>query len=204
MDYEKAYKELVAQIRKAYLYAQTNSTKAVLEDILPDLSKIDDNKIRLEILDFFKTNMPGVTLWIAWLEKQKEQKLDIEICPRTKSKSFTEVYMKGWNDAKKEQKPTDDRYMEGYMRGIGERNFAQWSEEEKKHLYNAIEAVKYVYDVSEGTGGFKCVEFLKSIRPQPHWKPSKEQMKALKHCVDGWQDNADGILDSLYNDLKTL
>lgn len=38
---------------------------------------------------------------------RKEQKPNIEICPRTKSKSFTEVYMKGWNDAmkQKEQKP---------------------------------------------------------------------------------------------------
>ena len=38
----------------------------------------------------------------------------------------------------------------------------------------------------------------------PHWKPTEEQMEALKHCVDGWPDRADGILDSLYNDLKTL
>lgn len=36
MNYEKEYKKLKAEIKKAYLFAQTNSTKAVLENILPD------------------------------------------------------------------------------------------------------------------------------------------------------------------------
>ena len=29
-------------------------------------------------------------------------------------------------------------------------------------------------------------------------------MKALEHCVNGWQDTADGTLESLYNDLQKL
>lgn len=36
MDYEQKYKELVGKIEKAYLFAQTDSTKAVLEDICPN------------------------------------------------------------------------------------------------------------------------------------------------------------------------
>lgn len=83
---------------------------------------------------------------------------------------------------------------------------AEWSEEEKKHLYNAIEAVKYVYDISEGTSGFKCVEFLKSLRPKPHWKPSKKQMWALEWKINNtpvhaWQRKE---LESLYNNLQKL
>lgn len=87
---------------------------------------------------------------------------------------------------------------------------AEWSEEEKKHLYNAIEAVKYVYDVSEGTGGFKCVEFLKSLRPQPHWKPSKEQMDHLAYAYTQlklqkcYAPHVYESLGSLYDDLKKL
>ena len=42
MDYEKEYKKLVARIKSAKLYAQSDSTKAVLNDILPD-TEIEDN-----------------------------------------------------------------------------------------------------------------------------------------------------------------
>ena len=40
--YERKYKELEGKIKKAYLYAQTDSTKAVLEDILPELAINED------------------------------------------------------------------------------------------------------------------------------------------------------------------
>lgn len=133
---------------------------------------------------------------------------------------------------------------------------SELSKEEKKHLYNAIEAVKYVYDVSEGSGA-QCIEFLKSLperlniqpkqewskededtienaiciletnfkpnegftgldinrnqlverlkslRPQPHWKPSKEQMEALFTASER-NDRLGAILNSLYDDLKKL
>ena len=37
-----------------------------------------------------------------------------------------------------------------------------------------------------------------------HWAPSEEQMRALKSYVDGWPDNGNGALDSLYKDLEKL
>ena len=40
--YEKKYKELEGKIKKAYLYAQTDSTKAVLEEILPELKESEE------------------------------------------------------------------------------------------------------------------------------------------------------------------
>ena len=42
MDYEKKYNEIVGQIKKAYLYAQTESTKAVLEEIFPELKESEE------------------------------------------------------------------------------------------------------------------------------------------------------------------
>lgn len=81
MDYEKEYKKLKAGIEKAYLFAQTDSTKAVLEHILPELAESEsgDERIRKEILDHCKdkaekySNDPkykNISAWIAWLEKQ--------------------------------------------------------------------------------------------------------------------------------------
>ena len=53
------------------------------------------------------------------------------------------------------------------------------------------------------------ITWLKSLRPQPHWKPSEEQMDALRESVSFWRGATDksprvNILESLYTDLKKL
>ena len=82
MDYEKKYKELVGKIEKAYLFAQTDSTKAVLEEIHPELKESEDEKIRkaihiyLDWLDGRKDYAPKgeytIKDMIAWIKKQGE------------------------------------------------------------------------------------------------------------------------------------
>ena len=47
MNYEKKYKELVRKIDKAYLSTQSDSTKAVLEEIRPELKEDKDERIRM-------------------------------------------------------------------------------------------------------------------------------------------------------------
>ena len=85
MDYEKKYKELVGKIEKAYLYAQTDSTKAVLEEIHPELKESEDEEIRQAMINFFKSERIkdgiavlhfGVNIekMIAWLEKKGKPK----------------------------------------------------------------------------------------------------------------------------------
>ena len=81
MDYEKKYKELVGKIEKAYLYAQTDSTKAVLEEIRPELKASEDVKIRKALIDFFnkgakngeQTNGVYDKDILDWLEKQENR-----------------------------------------------------------------------------------------------------------------------------------
>jgi hypothetical protein len=75
MEYEKKYNALVGQIKKAYLNAQTDSTKAVLEDILPSLKESEDERIRKEIMDFIDTKTIDSderrNRWFSYLEKHK-------------------------------------------------------------------------------------------------------------------------------------
>ena len=49
-------------------------------------------------------------------------------------------------------------------------------------------------------------ERLKSTRPQPHWKPSEEQMEWLKDVIETvpMTCRQQVPLESLYNDLKKL
>lgn len=84
MDYKKKYEELVGKIEKAYLFAQTDSTKAVLEEIRSELKESEDERIRkaihiyLDWLDGRKDYAPKgeytIRDMIAWLEKQGEPK----------------------------------------------------------------------------------------------------------------------------------
>ena len=48
--------------------------------------------------------------------------------------------------------------------------------------------------------------WFKSLRPQKNWKPSEEQMDALRYCYKYWsmRDGYKEVLESLYNDLKKL
>lgn len=46
---------------------------------------------------------------------------------------------------------------------------------------------------------------LKSLRPQPHWKPSEEQMRVMEYYMHALVSNENKeILFSLYSDLKKL
>ncbi len=81
MNYEEKYIELVGKIKKAYLYAQTDSTRAVLEGILPELAESEDERIRKKIIAIVKSqkeqqcHIDGAAYdkMITWLEKQGEQ-----------------------------------------------------------------------------------------------------------------------------------
>lgn len=165
--------------------------------------------------------------WLAYLEKQKESLHIPETC-KENADSFTGVQKPaewsltdatfieeidetlfmaetGRNEVVKNQIERERNWLEALPERFNLQPKQEWSEEEKKHLYNAIEAVKYAYDISEGTSGFKCVKFLKSLRPQPHWKPSEAQLDALLASYTKDEGVYDYYaLESLYNDLKKL
>ncbi len=82
MDYKKKYEELVGKIEKAYLFAQTNSTKAVLEEIRPELKESGDERMWKLIKKYARYRISDMTLdadhitreqLVSWLEKQGEQ-----------------------------------------------------------------------------------------------------------------------------------
>jgi len=76
-----------------------------------------------------------------------------------------------------------------------------WSEEDEKML----EAV--LYD-GENALGERHKEWLKSLKdkcvPQPHWKPSEEQMEALKLSTYCQDKKMSKILFELYKQLEAL
>jgi hypothetical protein len=217
-------KEAINTVRNIY---QTDKEKEALEILIPELKESEDERIRKDLITFICQFAPKhlKVKYVAYLEKQKEQKPESCDCSRDEE-SYTNgihhVLMNPEAYGLIKQQPAEQlggtftsydmaktftegqNYVIAHPEKFGLYKPAEWSEEEKMHLYNAIEAVKYVYDTSEGTNGFKCVEFLKSLRA--YWKPSEEQMKWLKDVIETvpMTCRQQVPLESLYADLKKL
>lgn len=207
MDYEKEYKSLIAKVKKAHLFAQTDSTKSVLEDILPELRESEDehlrkllvwqvhrniedetNDLKMSVYDGIKGHDPdleeSIEDWkkcLAWLEKQKEPKPlpGSEDCDGIPGKDYIPVE---WVDA-------CERYGKWE---IVEQEPVDWSEED---VNDVIERLKLAYKETKNEMFLEDIMRLKSLRPQKkdsnywygyinglaeHWKPSEEQFKELR------------------------
>ena len=83
----------------------------------------------------------------------------------------------------------------------------EWSEEDRRIIDRACVTLR-AYANGElpdilPSEILECVDKLKSIRPS--WKPSEEQMEAMKNIAYGMYQNGDGpILRELYEQLKKL
>lgn len=91
----------------------------------------------------------------------------------------------------------------------------EWSEEDKRKIDRIYSILRQAADTHAFSttcrliGDKECIElqdFLKSLRPQNHWKPSDEQLRALKHAFnDGSITFAEmEILATLYEGLKFI
>lgn len=136
---------------------------------------------------------------------------------------FTAGYNKAMKEVEqKEQKPAEDKYQqgleatyrwqEGYEAGFNAASKpAEWSEEDADILNCCISSIeeakenRYAYKETDGDTSYdREIAFLKSLRPS--WKPSEEQMDALKELIDdakraGWVTPG---ATELYEQLKKL
>ena len=109
MDYEKKYKELVARIKNAYHDENINDERfcCVINEICPELKGSEDEKIRKDIVKYLNNELNNVKqltprtnefeMWIAWLEKQGEQRpkelTNSEFAKKCKDLSELEQYI---------------------------------------------------------------------------------------------------------------
>ena len=94
----------------------------------------------------------------------------------------------------------------------------EWSEEDEKFISILIQRINEWYLLSEKICKYEdrdrvssqhkdwLIGKIKSLRPQPHWKPSEEQMELLRYLAK-WIDMASRerhILDSLIDNFKLM
>lgn len=82
MNYEQKYKEALGRAKKFYNNegCRVGMTPVDLEVIFPELKESEDERVRKQIISFLKEfeydhyRCLDFSSWIAWLEKQREQK----------------------------------------------------------------------------------------------------------------------------------
>lgn len=88
----------------------------------------------------------------------------------------------------------------------------EWSKEDEK-MFDKLYEILYIYGYSShpeidlsSNEAINLIYWLKSLKPQNHWKPSEEQMEALKKRTHGLHTSSETrkALESLIDDLKTL
>ena len=211
MDYEQKYKAMLEQARDYHSRCQTEEAKRELEAIFPELRESEDEKnwkkVEQAIRGFFKFTDADELL--AWLEKQKEQK-ELPLMGGNADLYFDEWNQQNSNPNKRQCFEEGIRYAQRLQK---EQKPIEWSEEEKKAISVMVEILDTNRVGLSPDDRLKFANMLLSLRPCPHWRPSKEQMNAMKYFVQKHQATANLATTSwpefeafklLYNDLKKL
>lgn len=186
-------------------------THTIAEQIFTELCESEDEKIRKELLEHCINRRDGKQIcvdasdyrrWAAWLEKQSFVEQD------TVKRDLWE-YVREWTD-KFGRFPKDEDELAACIDYVMKRQKPiEWSEEDKRALNDAIVALSMYANGNIPhilpSQLLEDVEKLKSLKPQPHWKPSEEQMEIVENLLAcEMPPRHKKIFESLYNDLKSL
>ena len=221
MDYEKKYKNALEWARQV-MNGETGFIRKEVEEVFPELKESEDERIKEKIiatihLYYGEPLEDEAKEMIAWLEKQAEQKPawseeDERMCTKT---IFALAGFMGNEDKIDWLKSIKDRVLPQPKQEWSQNDIdmIDWlircCEKEHEELCND----KYghqdiVSDLKRDCRKkWNWLESLKNkVVPQNRWKPSDEQMVALKHAFnDGSIAFADmKILATLYEQLKAL
>jgi len=225
-NYEQKYKDALDYIKKAYEFADTG-TKADIERKFPELKESEDERIRREIISFIKEfekdhyRCINFSSWIAYLERQKEQKT-------TEWSEEDEKFFKTalWHISYSVSNgKTSDCHCDttDWLKGVKERlKFLRpqpkqkWSQDDNDFADDAIACVRRCHEkyidnkefyqsLHHNTMDIKRWLIKVRKRLTPHWKPSEEQMNSLECFIKLW-GNSEGQMEyiKVFNDVKLL
>ena len=195
-NYEKKYKEALEKARQLCAYPTTKSFISDLQDLFPELTESEDEKVRQKILFVFyawrnnkQVNIPSkkeVEKAITWLERQAEQKpnpvLDIEIPFGAKDSELQEAtyYIpKGFH-----AEIDDDKVVikQGKQKPA-------WSEEDEKIRKEIVLTLEYLVSTPKS-----------ALHPGAHY--TVEEALAWLKKQGSLKDVIDRAKDSWYNEGK--
>lgn len=174
----KAYDEALKKAKDMLSYKEVR--REDMEYLFPELKESEDERVRQfliheieEASDSFMSyyNMSKKDV-LAWLEKQQKSEVDPYSLPVSDDSSL----------------PTFD---ESIYHPCSEK--AYWGEDDEKQLQHAMLALQWY------AGGTDIINWIKSIKdrvqPQSQWKPSDEQMIALRQVISGCSYDIEPLLE---------
>ena len=215
------------------------SVKATIEHIFPELTESEDEKIRKGLLAWLKDKQANPSIgfsttkmeqWIAWLEKQCEQKTVDEIAKEVcKNRASATTFLKSagiMNEKgelaeqyrQDEQKSYASKTMNekgdfdnGFTRMMEKEQTAAWSEKDKemsRFIGNAITADdSSVYLKSKGIEVIDAHVWLDELKdrvqPQPKQEWSEEDEKIWKEISDMlWEGYTQSCSNFTWDDIR--
>jgi len=180
--------------------------------VILEKNESEDEKIRKALIEVFKKKLERGYEWVEygipnrsvlnWLEKQKEHPAEWSEEDETCLEDALWCVMKTRHFVAKDACDLDacrsaERWLNFLPKRFNLQPKQEWSDVEKMHLANAILAAEKEWGIDSYT-----VKFLESLRPS--WKPSEEQMEALRVAAYEPYKNWNKLLQELYIDLKKL
>lgn len=146
-----------------------------------------------------------------WLKSLSER---FELQPKQKWSEEDEKKLRTVISLMKASSAVDPFYdkmcLEGWLELLPERINCQpkqeWGEEDEKIRQSLINDLENAETEDEGVQKElnEDVAWLKSLRPQPHWKPSEEQLSALSDVLEESKGSRLAVLKDLYNRIKEV
>ena len=220
------------------LYETANADqKYVLESLFTELAGSEDERIRKEIVRFIRMEVEDEIVgnkWLAWLEKQGEQKPAVEMKTPEESLGIdSETYSKIMDECiygDCEQNPAwsedddDDAWMNDiiskvennlqlnkaeidWLKSLRPQSKQEWNEEDRKMINKLSSVVVLYYNIcDDDLDKQSCIDWLKSLKERYTWKPSDEQIEILDMVLtnESLDDNIARILRELREQLKKL
>lgn len=225
MDYKKKSEELEFLIKNLYP-TMTDYQKEKVEGIFPELRESEDDRNErlhngvIESLICYRAKLYDegdkevaaiVDEEISWMRDcWKKQKCEWSeedekwlreaisiitqydcICKKEGDKCYTANAVIDW------------------LKSIKPQLKQEWSEEDEKISDAIYQSIDFLILKDFGITEDEAVDFLKSPKPQPHWRPSREQLEALWDIIPhlpNCEEDVDKItnLSLLYDELKKL
>lgn len=185
----RAYDEALERAKELLLGNEhSNTIRSYFEHIFPELKESEDERIRKKIINFLRSPFVNenitdekVAPWLSWLEKQKEH------VPENEE-----------SGTRKEQKPTsfNEPYNSDDYEVVVEGNATSLKRKEQKPAWSEEDEdrIRQIERIAQQAGCTQKLQeeihdWLKSLWPQPHWKPSEDQIQAITYLASSIPPN---------------
>lgn len=192
MDYEKKYNEALERAKELIAKWTGKNKDFYVEDysyIFPELRESEDERIRKAIIKSIEEDSEedssvyeqdvSKEQMLSWLEKQKE--------PHKRLRDKTPWIVTAKEELAHDEECLQAKQLEELRRIRAEKEKQKeqkpaWSEEDEKIMQTMIK---------EGDLKPSEIAWLKSLRPQPNWKPSKDEERLINTSISFLKDFAD-------------